>query len=125
MLMKKDMNNVEIADLLRAIAASYQIEDKEDNIFKIIAYERAADAIEHLSSEAKDLYDEDKLDDIPGVGKSISSYLSEIFKTGKSEHFNEILKNVPDSVFEIIPLEGIGPKQAYRLVKLLKISSNL
>jgi len=123
MNIRKDMDNVEIANLLRAVAASYQIEDREENKFKIIAYERAADAIEHLSSEAKDLFDEDKLDEIPGVGKSISTYLSEIFTFGKSKHFEKILSKVPDSVFELIPLEGIGPKLAYKLVKLLKINS--
>src|SRR4030042_4865314 len=110
MNIRKDMDNVEIANLLRAVASSYQIEDKEENKFKIIAYERAADAIEHLSSEAKDFYDEDKLNEIPGVGKSISTYLSEIFTSGKSKHFEKILSKVPDSVFELIPLEGIGPK---------------
>ncbi len=123
MLQKKDMNNIEIAELLRNVAASYQIKDSEKFKFNIIAYERAADAIEHLSSEAKDLYNEGKLDEIPGVGESISKHLSEIFVKGESVHFNKILKTIPEAVFEILPLEGIGPKLSYRLVNELKISS--
>lgn len=121
MLQKKDMDNVEIANLLRDVAAAYQIEDEDKNKFRIIAYERAADAVEHLSSEAKDLYDEGKLEDIPGVGASISENLSEIFKTGKSKHFETLLKNISPAVFDLIPLEGIGPKIAYKLVNQLKI----
>jgi len=121
MLQKKDMDNVEIAILLRDVAAAYQIEDKAENKFKIIAYERAADAIEHLSSEAKDLFDEGSLDDIPGVGPAITKYLSDIFKKGKSTHFEAVLKDIPPAVYELLPLEGIGPKLAYRLVKELNI----
>jgi len=121
MKISNKMDNLEIAYLLRAISASYQIENSDENKFKIIAYDRAADAIEHLSSEAKDLFDEGKLDEIPGVGKSISSHLGEIFSKGRSKHFENILKKIPEAVFELIPLEGIGPKLAYRLVRLLKI----
>jgi DNA polymerase (family 10) len=116
MRMAKDLTNLELANLLRAIAASYQIKDPIGNKFKIIAYERAADAVEHLSSEAKDLYDEGKLDQIPGVGPSIASHLAEIFKTGKSAHFEEVTKGIPEAVFALIDLPRIGPKTAFKLV---------
>lgn len=123
MKVNKVPSNIEIADLFRNIAAAYQIKDSENYKFNIIAYERAADAVEHLSSEVKDLYDEGKLDEIPGVGKSISTHLSDIFKKGSSQHFDEILKGVPAAVFELLPLEGIGPKLAYKLVNVFKIRS--
>src|SRR3989344_8440335 len=119
--MKKDINNLEIADLLRSIACAYEIKDKEKNKFRIIAYERAADAIEHLSSEAKDLYDDKKLDDIPGVGKSISENLSEIFLKGESKHFKDVFRGIDTSVYELIKLPGIGPKTADKLSKAFKI----
>ena len=75
------MTNLEIATLLRKIAAAYQILD--ENRFKIIAYDRAADSIEHLTSEAKDLWDNGKLDEIPGVGEGIAHYLDELVRTGR------------------------------------------
>ncbi len=123
MLQKNEIDNVAIANLLRNVAAAYQIDDNENNKFKIIAYERAADAVEHLSSEAKDLYDEGKLDEIPGVGKSISQHLKDIFEKGESTHFNRLLKHIPSAVFELLPLEGIGPKLAYKLAINLGIKS--
>ena len=78
----KNITNLEIAELLQAVAASYELESEDKNRFKIIAYNRAADAIEHLSSEAKDIWDEGKLKDIAGIGESIASHLDEIFRTG-------------------------------------------
>lgn len=122
MKMHKKMTNVEIAELLRAAASAYEIKDKNKNKFKIIAYERAADAVEHLSSEAKDLWDEDKLEDVSGIGKSIAEHLGEIFQKGKSKHFEKLMKNIPPAVFELIKVSGIGSKTAYVLSQKLKIS---
>jgi len=123
MKMDKNMSNLEIAELLRAISASYQLKDANKNKFRIIAYDRAADAIEHLSSEIKDLWDDNKLNDIPGVGESISTDLDELFRTGKSKHFEEIMKDFPEAVFKLIPLPGVGAKTAFKLVDKLGVKS--
>lgn len=120
MKMTKEMNNLEIADLLRAVAASYELRDAIKNKFRIVAYERAADAVEHLSSEAKDIWDEGKLEDIPGVGPSIAEHLDEIFRTGNSKHFAELMKDFPPLVFDLMELPKIGPKTAFKIVKEYK-----
>ncbi len=119
----KNITNIELAELLRNIAASYKLKDPSKYKFQTIAYERAADAIEHLSSEAKDLFDEGKLEEIPAIGKSIANHLSEIFKTGKSKHFESLLDDIHPAIFELIKIPGIGPKTAQKLTLELNISS--
>jgi len=121
MKMHKGMTNLEIAELLRAVAAAYEIENKDKNKFRIIAYDKAADAVEHASSELKDLWDENKLEEIPGIGESISNYLGEIFKTGNSKHFESILNDYPPQVFELMAIPGIGAKSAIKLTRNLNI----
>lgn len=116
------MNNIEIAELLRAVAAAYEIKDQKKNRFKIIAYDRAADAVEHLSSEAKDLWDDHKLEQVGGIGESIASHLDEIFRTGKSKHFESLMRGLPPAMFDLMKVSGIGAKTAYKLAKELKIS---
>ena len=116
------MTNLEIAELLDAIAASYKLKDEVKNRFRIIAYQRAADAVEHLSSEAKDLWDDNKLSEVAGIGKSIDGHLDEIFRTGKSKHFEKVMKSLPPAMFELMKVPGIGAKTAFKLVKELKIS---
>ena len=116
------MTNLEIAKLLRSIAASYKMKNEDNFKFRAIAYEKAADAAEHASSELKDLWDEGKLEKIAGIGKSISEHLGEIFKTGKSAHFQKIMKGLPLQMFDLMVIPGIGAKTAFRLVKELKIS---
>ncbi|OGM01919.1 hypothetical protein A2115_00410 [Candidatus Woesebacteria bacterium GWA1_41_8] len=117
------MTNLEIAELLRAIAASYQLKGEDKNRFRIIAYQHAADAVEHASSELKDLWDEGKLEEIPGIGKSIAQHLDELFRTGKSKHFEQVMKGLPPAMFELMEVPGIGAKTAYKLVSTLKIAS--
>ena len=116
------MTNLDLAKLFRAVAAALSLE-KGDNRFRIIAYERAADAIEHSSSEVKDLWDNNELDTLPGIGTNIASHLDELFKTGKVRHFSQILKSYPEALFELLEVPGIGPKSAYKLCKALGISS--
>ena len=107
-------SNKSISELLRNIAASYVLTN--GNRFKIIAYEKAADSIEHLSRELKDIWQEGKLYKVPGIGSGIGAALEEYFEKGESTHFNEVMKGIPHSVFVLMKVPGIGPKKAFRLV---------
>jgi len=117
MSVHKEFTNLEIAELLRDVAASYQLQDEKENRFKIIAYETAAAAVEHASGELKDLWDEGKLKDVPGVGESIAGHLDELFKTGHVKYFKKLMKDYPKLMFRLLKIQGIGPKTAYKLVK--------
>lgn len=123
MILNKFYNNLEIAKLLKSVAASYKFKGEDLYKFKIIAYERASDAVEHASSELKDLWDEGKLEEIPGIGKSIAGHLSELFKTGRSLHFEEIMRGLPAQMFDLMVVPGIGVKSAFKLTKNLKIGT--
>ncbi len=123
MKLSRNLTNPQIAELLRAIAASYLLKDADKNKFRIIAYQRAADAVEHATSELKDLWDDGKLKDVPGIGESISAHLDELFRTGTSKHFEAVMKGLPPAIFELMEVPGIGAKTAFKLVKELKIRS--
>lgn len=118
MTISKTMTNANLAKLLRAVSAALEL-TPGDNRFRIIAYDRAADSIEHASSEIKDLWDDGKLSDLSGVGESIASHLNELFTTGQVRHFNQILKKYPPALFELLEVPGLGPKNAYKLCKAL------
>lgn len=111
----KGSSNAHIADLLHSVAAAKTL--SKDNFFEIRAYNSAADAIEHSTAEVKDLWQEGKLGEIPGVGKSIQGYLDEYFKTGKVDNFEKILSRHPSSVYELIKIPGVGPATALTLAQ--------
>lgn len=119
--MNKFISNRDIAELFRNISAAYQAIG--ENRFKIIAYDNAATSVEHATSELKDLWEEGKLDTIPGLGVSIQKHLDELFRTGKVKHFERVKKNLPEGMFELLNVGGLGPKSAYKLAKELKIKN--
>jgi DNA polymerase (family 10) len=117
------MTNSEISKLLRNAAAAYSIKDEKKFRFQIIAYQKAADAIDHSTTELIDLFRENKLDSVPGIGPSIKSHLEELFTHGKVKHFEEILRDIPPAVFPLLDVPSFGPKKAYKLVSEYRLSN--
>ncbi|MCA9372083.1 PHP domain-containing protein [Candidatus Woesebacteria bacterium] len=111
---EKHPTNKSVAQLLRNIATAHML--KGANRFRTIAYEKAADAVEHLSRELYDIWQEGGLYRVNGIGSGIGSNLEEFFRTGGSRHFDDVLKGVPASVFVLMQAPGIGPKKAFQLV---------
>lgn len=117
------MTNPEIATLLRHVAASFAIKDERKYHFQIVAYERAADTIQNLSTQISDLYKEDKLKGLPGIGTSMQQHLTELMKTGKVAHFETTMKTIPPAVFPLLDIPSFGPKKAYRLVTAFELDN--
>lgn len=110
------MTNPEIATLLRHMAAAFTIKDERKYHFQIVAYQRAADTIQNLSTEVSDLYKENKLSGLPGIGTSMQQHLTELITTGKVTHFQTVMKSIPEAVFPLLDVPSFGPKKAYKLV---------
>ena len=111
------MSNQEITRLLKNIAAAYSIKDDKKFRFQILAYQKAADTVEHLNTELEDHYRNGTLNTVPSIGVSIRSHLENLFKKGKVSHFDWVLKDIPEAVFPLLDIPSFGPKKAYALVK--------
>ena len=115
------MHNKDIARLLRNVAASYAIKNEKKYYFQIIAYQKAAEAIESSATEARDAYEEGRLEKLKGVGPSIRQHLEELFTTGKVKHFDVVMEDIPPAVFPLLNIPSFGPKKAYKLVEHFKL----
>lgn len=112
------VSNPELVTLLESVATALSIKKEKNAIFQIRAYENAASAIEHSTSDVHDLWAEGRLGEIPGIGENLKKYLDEYFKTGKVSHFETLMKGIPEVVFELIKIPGVGPKTAQELASL-------
>jgi len=112
--------NSEVAAILYEIGEILTIKDDR---FRSRAYLLAAQRITSLTEDIKKVKDRGELDKIPGVGKSIAATITEVLDTGESKVLEELRELLPPGVRQLMELEGVGPKNAMRLVEELKLSS--
>jgi len=116
------MTNKEIAKKLALFADLLEI--KGDNPFKIRAYRNAARIIENSSKDFEKLVKEGfDLTKLPGIGKDLSEYIKEIVTTGEFSKLNELKKEIPFSLTELLSIEGLGPKRIKQLYQNFGIKS--
>jgi len=104
---------LEIADLL---------ELKGENPFKIRAYRNGADVLAHAAEAAAGL-DEAGLRAWPGIGKDLATRIRDIAATGTCEVRQALLQEFPETLLEVLRLQGVGPKTVAMLYKELHIKS--
>lgn len=113
------MKNLEIAQIFDSIADLLEL--KDDNLFKIRAYRKAAQNLRSLIEDIELIAKEDRLLDIPGIGKDLSSKIEEYLKTNHIKHYDELLDKIPKGLLGIMQIPGLGPKTTKLLYELLKI----
>jgi DNA polymerase (family 10) len=115
------MNNREAADVFRHIADLLEI--KGEAIYRVLAYRRAADAIQELGRDLHDIWEQGELQEIPGVGKAIAEKIDELLRTGKLEYYERLAAEIPPGLVEVLAVGDVGPKKAARFWKELNITS--
>ncbi|HZQ36948.1 MAG TPA: PHP domain-containing protein [Dehalococcoidia bacterium] len=105
--------NQDLAELLSDVAVAYKIRGL--NRFEAQAYDNAAAGVEHATRNARELWQQGALDQIAGVGKGIASYLDELFRAGHVRHFDEVMAGIPEAVFDLVKIPGVGPATAQKL----------
>ncbi|MCX5753179.1 MAG: DNA polymerase/3'-5' exonuclease PolX [Candidatus Krumholzibacteria bacterium] len=115
------MKNREIADLFNEIADILEL--RAENVFRVNAYRRGAQNIEGLSRPIEDSAAEGTLLDLPGIGKDLAAKIGEYLESGEIDYLNELRKEMPQVLLDMLRIPGIGPKTAVRLQAELGINS--
>ncbi len=103
------MDNKAIAGILYETADLLEIDSADS--FRVRSYRNAAQAIENLSEQIKELISEPKrVLAIPGVGKGMLINLQELFSTGSLTVQAELLKKYHPSMLQLLKIQGLGPK---------------
>src|SRR5712672_2803617 len=103
------MDNKAIAGILYETADLLEI-DAADS-FRIRSYRNAAQTIENLSEQIRDLISEPKkVLAIPGIGKGMLGNLQELFSTGTLTVQADLLKKYHPSMLQLLKIQGLGPK---------------
>lgn len=101
--------NKKVAELLYKIADLMDI--KGEIFFKTRAYRMAAQRIQVLDENIKDVVEEGRIKDIPGVGDALAKKITEFVETGKLEYLEKLKKEVPEGLLKLLEIPGLGPKK--------------
>lgn len=118
------MENPEIARVFHEIADLLEI--KGGDIFRIRSYRNAGLVVEGLSESLRSLYEkngEEGLKHIPGIGESTRAKVIEMLTTGACAYHDELLREIPAGMLEMIRVASLGPKKAASLHRELGIST--
>jgi DNA polymerase (family 10) len=115
------MTNRDLADTFKLIGDLLEI--KGENIYKILAYRKAADSLNNLGREAADIARDEGLTSIPGVGKAISDKIAELLETGKLAFLEKLEQEVPPSLAGLLQVPDLGPKKVALFWKQLGVTN--
>ena len=104
------MKNVEVARLFDLMADLLEI--RGDNPFRIRAYRRASQSLEGLGEDIEVVAKEERLGEIPGIGKDLADKIGEYLRTGRMKDVDALHKEIPHGVVELMNVPGLGPRTA-------------
>lgn len=115
------MDKEEVIKTLKEI--SVLLELKDENPFKIRAYQNAARALE---SSDIDFSEDLKIEDftgIKGIGPHIAERIKELIGTGKLKVYEDLRESIPPGLVEMLSIPTMGPKKIKYLYDNLGISN--
>ncbi len=116
------MENGEIARVLADVGLLLEI--RGANPFRVRAYENAARAVADHSVPVRTIVaNEGDLTELPGIGKDMARYITELVTTGKLSVLEELTREIPYSLLDLVRLPGVGPKRAKKLWSELGVTS--
>jgi len=115
------LDKMRIAAILDEIGTFLEL--KGENPFRCQAYHNAARAIAQLEGDLGEWIKQNRLTEIPGIGKDLAQKIETLYKTGRLEQYEELRREIPAGLLELLRVPGLGPKKAKALYDNLSIDS--
>jgi DNA polymerase (family 10) len=114
------MENAQIADIFDRMADLLELKDEDP--FRIRSYRNTARTLRDMSERVEDLVHAGKsLSDFPNIGKSSEDKIREILKTGTCARLEELQRDVPEGLPDLMKIPSVGPRTAIELYRKLGI----
>jgi len=118
---RRELTNAEIGRILREISI---LLDMQAVPFKPRAYEKAADAVDHVEQSLAELFRQGgrkAIEKVPGVGKSIAEKIATLIESGRLPFYDELHAKTPVDLAGLTAVEGLGPKHIRLLYEELGV----
>jgi hypothetical protein len=121
--LKDSLFNVKAAEILRDCAEL--LGRQRANPFRVNAYIRAAQTLESLSTDVRDILRDEGIDGLiglPAIGRGLAASIAEIARTGRLSQVDRLRDSAdPEAVFQTVP--GIGPSLAHEIHDSLQVET--
>jgi DNA polymerase (family 10) len=114
------MTNQEIARIFDRMAKVLAF--KQADRFRTLAYERGAAALRDLKEDVADIARDERLEEIPSIGKDLSGMIAEYVKTGHIRKYEQERRGIPESLIDLMEIPGLGPKTLATLHRKLHVN---
>ncbi len=104
------LSNQQIATIFSNIADMLEI--MGESKFRFLSYRRASETISELPRDLAAYVEDGTLEEIPGVGKAIADKIRELLSTGQLAYYEQLKAHVPETLVEVMKVNGVGPKKA-------------
>lgn len=121
MIYGKIMKNREIANFLSRIGDALEI--KGELGFKIVAYHKASRVLEDLTEDIEKIAQENRLEQIPGIGSGMAKKIQEYLDTGKLKKYEEALSGITESLLDLLEIQNLGAKTIHLAHKELEVKN--
>lgn len=115
------MDKKDIVEVLERIGTMMEI--KGENPFKVRAYFSGARTLQTMEEDLETVIGEERLGDVPGIGKALTEKIETLFTTGELEFYDNLLASVPPGLLDLLDIPGLGGKKIKALHELLEIDS--
>lgn len=119
--MKSERNN-KLATIFKEMSSIYKYMGAEER-FRAISYGKASKVIDNLQDDVSIYIKKSTLEELPGIGESISEKIKEFIKTGEIKKYELLKKNTPHELIDMMEIRGFGPQSLKRIYNELNIST--
>ena len=110
------MNNYQLSEKFSEMAV--MCEYTGGSVFRSRAFSKAAEILASLEIE---LYEQEGGFEIEGIGRGVKDIIIEFLTGGRSKSYDELKQSVPDDIFAMLGISGIGVKKLRTLCEALGV----
>jgi DNA polymerase (family 10) len=115
------MDKHQVAAILDEIGTLLELQGETS--FRCNAYHNGARAIEQLEEDLATVVRAGRLASVPHIGSTLREKITTLVTTGKLPYYEELRNKTPPGLFDILRIQGLGPKRVKMLYDRLGIDT--
>ena len=115
------VKNFALARLFSEMATLLEV--KNESVFRVRAYQRAAQTLEALAEDVAAVAARGELQKLQGVGRDLAARIEEYLQTGTIQQLEGLRGGLPAKFLTLLEIRGLGPKTAKLLYDKLGVDS--